>query len=318
MSEKLKLVDLFAGSGGFSLAFENTGKFETVFANDIEQSSKKIFDLNFETELTLMDIHKLDIDDIPKMDILTAGFPCQPFSIAGQRKGFEDTRSNVFWKLLEIIKHHLPRVIVLENVKNLTTHDKGNSFKIIIESLEKTGYHLKHKVLNTCKITNIPQNRERIYIIGFLEEDECDNFEFPKNESCNLDIAELLDKKVDKKYYYDERFKCWDVIEENITEDVYSNVIYQYRRTIVRKNKSGVCPTLTANMGGGGHNVPLLKDKKGIRKLTPRECFRLQGFPDTYKLPKLSDSFLYKLAGNAISTNLVEKIANNIVIALDL
>ncbi len=163
-----KLGEFCAGTGAFSLAFENTKKVKTVFANDFDKNSKIIYDYNFSTKLNNNDIHKLDEKkDIPKMDIITAGFPCQPFSIAGNQEGFNDERSNVFWKLINIIKYHKPRIVIFENVKNLKTHDNGNTFKIITDEITKVNYKYKYEILNTCDITATPQNRERVYIICF-------------------------------------------------------------------------------------------------------------------------------------------------------
>lgn len=237
---------------------------------------------------------------------------CQPFSIAGDKKGFDDKRSNVFWKILEILEQHKPKMIILENVKNLKSHDEGKTYNVIEEKLQNAGYHLKTAILDTSIITDIPQHRERIYIVGFRSKEKYDKFNFDFDKVENKQITELLEDNIDDKYYYTDRFKVYDEIEKGITKSVYDNVLYQYRRFYVRENKSGCCPTLTANMGGGGHNVPLLKDKKGIRKLTPRECFNLQGFPADYKLPNISDSSLYKLAGNAVSVPVVDLIVNKL------
>ena len=172
---------------------------------------------------------------------------------------------------------------------------------------------MKYKILNTCEITNIPQNRERIYIVCFRNESDCNDFEFPSEEVKNIKLKNIIDKDVDESYYYSNKYSVWNTVKEGIVKNISTNTMYQYRRYYVRENKNNVCPTLTANMGSGGHNVPLLKDSKGIRKLTPRECFRLQGFPDTFQLPDVSDSKLYKLAGNAVTVSVVEKIANQIV-----
>jgi len=237
---------------------------------------------------------------------------CQPFSIAGDKKGFDDKRSNVFWKILEILEKHTPEMIILENVKNLKSHDHGKTFEIIENKLQNAGYHLKTAILDTSKITNIPQHRERIYIVGFRDKTKCDKFNFDFDEQEKGQICDLLEEDIDDKYYYSDRFKVFEEIEKGITKDISENVLYQYRRYYVRENKSNCCPTLTANMGSGGHNVPLLRDKKGIRKLTPRECFNLQGFPSNYKLPQISDSALYKLAGNAVSLPVVDLIVNKL------
>jgi DNA (cytosine-5)-methyltransferase 1 len=312
MANKYKMIDLFAGTGAFTLAFQETGRVQVVFANDMVEQSKKAYDAqNFGHQLTLGDLNSLNVADIPAHDILSGGFPCQPFSVAGNRDGFDDPRSNVFWKILEIIDHHQPRVIVLENVKNLVTHDDNKTFEVIKSNLEQRGYNLTYKVLDTAKITGVPQHRERIYIVG-RKSDAPFSLDFeavPKNT-----IESLLEPTVPDRYYYTEASSTWPLVSEAVTK---TNTVYQYRRVYVRENKSGECPTLTANMGGGGHNVPLVRDAKGIRKLTPRECFRFQGFPNTYVLPTLADSHLYKLAGNAVSVPVVRLVAKRVVELLD-
>ena len=319
--DTIKIVDLFAGTGAFSYAFKKVFRkankpISCVFANDFCTESELIYNMNHSTKLTFGDINKISAK-VPKHTILTGGFSCQPFSISGKRLGFEDERSNVFWAIIKILRKNMPDVFILENVKNLQSHDKGNTFKIIYKSLRKLGYHIKYKILDTCKITKVPQHRERIYIVGFKDKSHYDKFDFEFEESVVDDISEYLETDVHKKYYYDKRYSVFDRIKKEVKKSVSKNVLYQYRRFYVRECKSNVCPTLTANMGGGGHNVPLLKDKKGIRKLTPRECFNLQGFPKKYKLPPLADSKLYKLAGNAVSIPVVKLIAEKILIAID-
>jgi len=311
--QPLRFIDLFAGTGAFSLALEKNKKFQCVFTNDMMECSQKIYQLNNpKNKFTLNDLNTIDVSDIPSFDVLCGGFPCQPFSIAGEKKGFEDERSNVFSKIIEILEKHTPEIIILENVKNLKSHDKGKTYKIIESKLQEVGYHIKTSILDTNKITNIPQHRERIYIVGFRDKQKFDkfNFDFPTQVQGN--ICDLLEINVDDKYYYTDRFKVYKEIEKGITKNISENVLYQYRRFYVRENKSNCCPTLTANMGGGGHNVPLLKDEKGIRKLTPRECFNLQGFPTHYKLTNLCDSSLYKLAGNAVSVPVVDLIVSKL------
>jgi DNA (cytosine-5)-methyltransferase 1 len=308
----IKVVDLFCGTGGFSMGFNDNKNIEIVLANDFIKSSKIIYNLNFPSHNYVLDnIFNLDEKQMPKFDIITGGISCQPFSIAGKLLGFEDERSNVFWKMLDIIKQHKPKIIIIENVKNLLTHDDGNSLKKIIDSLSKINYYIKYKILDTCKITDIPQHRERIYIIGFLNEETYNNFSFDFPEIKCKDISKFLDKKVNEKYYYTNKYKIYDIVKDGVINE---NTIYQLRRKYIRENKSGLCPTLTKTMGTGGHNVPLIKQGDIIRKLTPRECFRLQGFPDTYKLPNnLSDAELYKLAGNAISPPVVKLIVERLM-----
>ena len=311
-SKQLQMIDLFAGTGAFSSAFIKYG-IKCCFSNDFCKNSQKIFEMNHNIELTYGNLNDIENKDIPKHNILCGGFPCQPFSIAGKQEGFEDERSNVFWKIISIIKHHNPEIVILENVKNLKSHDKGNTFKIIQNKLEEIGYHIKYKILNTSKITNIPQNRERIYIVCFKDKEKYDKFNFNFEEKTNKQIKDFLVKEdIPDKYYYTDRFKVYDSVKEGVTKSIDENVLYQYRRYYVRENKSNCCPTLTANMGSGGHNVPLLKDDKGIRKLTPRECFNLQGFPKDYKLPDVCDSSLYKLAGNAVSVPVIDLVVGRL------
>lgn len=310
-SSKLYMVDLFAGTGAFSYAFTQTGKVQVVFANDMVEHSKKMYDANFHDHtLTCKDLNTVDEATIPSHNILTGGFPCQPFSIAGKQEGFDDERSNVFWKILKILDKHSPEYIVLENVKNLVSHDNGDTFRTIKTQLESRGYNLCFKVLNTAEITGIPQHRERIYIVGIKPKAVYDKFnlDFPKIPKRK--IHEFLEATVPDKYYYTDSSSTWPLLVEAVKN---TDTIYQYRRVYVRENKSQECPTLTANMGGGGHNVPIVKDAKGIRKLTPRECFNFQGFPSNYVLPNLSDTNLYKLAGNAVSVPVVQKIAERLM-----
>ena len=311
--DKIKFIDLFSGTGAFTLVLEKNDKFKCVFTNDMMECSKKIYTLNNPLhKFTLEDLNKINTCDIPTHDLLCGGFPCQPFSIAGEKKGFEDKRANVFWKIIEILEKYKPQIIILENVKNLKSHDKGKTYKIIEEKLQEIGYYIKTAILDTCKITNIPQHRERIYIVGFRNKEQFNKFNFEFEEKNKGKITDFLEKNIDDNYYYSDRFKVFDEINKSVTKNISENILYQYRRYYIRENKSNCCPTLTANMGSGGHNVPLLKDDKGIRKLTPRECFNLQGFPSNYKLPNICDSLLYKLAGNAVSVPVIELIVKKL------
>jgi len=312
--EAYRALDLFAGVGGIKLGFEKAG-FKTVFANDFEEKCKPTYDLNSSSiKLNTEDINKLNINELPEFDILLGGFPCQSFSIAGYRKGFKDKgRGDLFFKIYDIISEKRPEVVFLENVKNLENHDKGRTFKIIFDTLEMLGYKIKHKVLNSMMHGNIPQNRERIFIIGFLDHKKADLFNFPEEVILTKSFKDFLEKEIPDKYYY-----LGKPLHDKIKKEIISkDKVYQWRRKYVRENKKGVVPTLTANMGMGGHNVPIIRDEKGIRKLTPKECFNLQGFPENFKLPNLADSVLYKQAGNSVTVKVIEKIAKNIKIALN-
>lgn len=312
-NKKLKMIDLFCGTGAFTYAFEKTGNIECVFSNDMVAWSKEIYDANFNHKVTLGNLNDIKVENIPKHDILTGGFPCQPFSIAGKQDGFQDERSNVFWKILSIIDYHKPSCVILENVKNLVSHDEGKTFEIIKKNLIDREYNIHFKVLNTSQITGIPQHRERIYIVCIKSKEVSDKFNLDFPDIKKATISSLLEKEdvIADKYYYTDKSSTWELVKNSV---IKNDTVYQYRRVYVRENKSNECPTLTANMGGGGHNVPLILDNKGIRKLTPRECFHFQGFPSSYKLPShISDTNLYKLAGNAVSVPVVQLIANRLI-----
>lgn len=206
------------------------------------------------------------IQSVPPHDILCAGFPCQPFSIAGKRQGFEDARSNVFWHIVRILDMSRPLYIVLENVKNLKTHECGHSFSTIRETLTNLGYYVYDYIINTCTSTGIPQNRQRTYIVGFLNEETYLRIKMNLHPKPMLDLKLFLEPCVIQTYYYTNRFKMFELVRAHVTKHVCTNNVYQLRRGYVRENKSNVCPTLTANMGHGGHNVLLILDDKGIRK----------------------------------------------------
>lgn len=428
--EKLKCASFFAGVGGIDLGFEQTGSFESVYANEMDSNAVKTYEQNFDIKVDCRDINNVKSEEIPDFDVMMGGFPCltgdtliltkeghkhlidikigdmvlshdneyhevvnffdqgikptykikvgeieiratgnhrfyairnpisepewlsiedmigrkscmvasfarlfprslcrnepndiiwqhvisiepykeehvydievkdthsfisngiithncQPFSISGYREGFSDKkgRGELFFQLERIFNEKKPKVIFLENVKNLVSHDNGNTFRVILNCLRSAGYHVKYQVMNAMHYGNIPQNRERIFIVAFLDEEAYKSFNFPDPIPLTTKSANLIDftNKEDDKYYYDES-KCsfYDKLKEGMTN---MDTFYQWRRVYVRENKSKVCPTLTANMGTGGHNVPLILTEHGIRKLTPKECFLLQGYPEDY------------------------------------
>lgn len=305
--KKWRTIDLFAGVGGIRMGFENAG-FQTIFSNDFEKNCKITYDLNFkDSKLVVEDITKIKTEDLPEFDFVLGGFPCQAFSIAGHRLGFDDQkgRGNLFFDVARIIKDKQPIGFLLENVKNLKSHDNGRTFLIIEQTLKDLGYTIKSKVLNSMEYGNVPQNRERIYIVGFKDPLKTEAFEFPEQIPLTKSVSDLLEENVPDKYYYNGK-PLYAKLKDDINE---LGAVYQWRRKYVRKNKKGVCPTLTANMGMGGHNVPIIFDGKGIRKLTPRECARIQGFPNDYKLPNVADSILYKQFGNSVSMPVLQRIA---------
>ncbi len=311
----MKVGELFAGIGGIGLGFK-LADFQIVWANEQDAKAAVTYRANFPKthfiESRMEEVDDATIANLQPIDVLTGGFPCQAFSVAGKREGFDDVRGNVFFDILRYLDILQPPVLFLENVKNLTSHDGGNTFKVIKERLEKLGYHLTYKVLNTAEHTDVPQNRERIYIIGFRNEAHAKAFTWPEPTRNVRGIRELLEKNVDEAYFYD-KSKYHAQLKAEMTN---KNTLYQWRRVYARENKSNLCPTLTANMGTGGHNVPLVLDGGRIRKLTPRECARFQGFPeeDEYTLPtSLGKAALYKQIGNSVSVPVVTLLAKEMM-----
>jgi DNA (cytosine-5)-methyltransferase 1 len=317
---KFTVGSLYAGVGGICLGFQRAG-FDLSWANEIDKNACITYRENFKHTLIEEDVLSLDIKKLKKIDLLTAGFPCQPFSVAGYRKGFDDHRGNHFYKILDFIDIMRPKVIFLENVKNLVGHDEGNTFKVIQKSIEERNYTFNAKVLNTKDYGNIPHNRERIFIVCFDKNSKYNTnykFEFPEKQALTKKVKDfIINKKMEEKFYYREDKLFYDKLHSTITN---SNTLYQWRRQYVRENKNNLCPTLTANMGTGGHNVPLTLTTNGIRKLTPIECFALQGYPvfeKQYQLPEnMANAHLYKQAGNSVSVPIIEAIAKNIMKAL--
>lgn len=311
----MNAIGFFSGVGGIELGFRQAG-IKTIWANEIDEKAAITYRLNHDNELIVKDIYEIEPKDIPDSDILLAGFPCQPFSIAGYQQGFEDKRGNVFFKLAKIIKIKRPKVVFLENVKNIVGHDNGNTYRVIYETLRNYGYYVKLLVLNSAHYGNIPQNRERAYIIGFSDKKAYQRFEEPTPIPLNIKIGDIVNSKnkIDEKFFYtSDKFKHFNELQKKITN---KETLYQWRRVYVRENKSNLCPTLTANMGMGGHNVPLVLTDNGIRKLTPKECFMFQGYPNDFKLPNIANSHLYKQAGNSVVVPVIKRLASNIIKAL--
>lgn len=322
MNKKFTFIDLFSWIWWFHIALKNIW-WECVSACEIDNSARITYEYNFNNWnkenffnkwLFFEDITKLKWDEFPNHNILCWGFPCQAFSIAWYRKWFEDERWNLFFDVSRIIKEKKPDVIFLENVKNLKSHDNWKTFETILDTLSHLWYFVKYDILNTYEYWNLPQNRERIYIVWFKNKDSFEKFEFPKKIKLEVEIKNILEDDIDKSFYYE-----WKTLYEKIKNDITKeNVAYQWRRQYVRENKKWIFPTLTANMGTWWHNVPLILTKKWIRKITPKECFKIQGFPEDYKLPLISNSQLYKQAWNSVSVPVLERIWKNIIKALNI
>ena len=320
--DKIKTIDLFAGIGGIRKGFELTGKFSTVFANDMDKNAKFTYDLNFDgTKLTLGDIRKMGVasGEIPQFDMLLGGFPCQPFSVAGLKKGFDDPKGrgtliDDIVRILEEAKeaYGQPKGFLLENVKNLVDLHGGAVYEVIKGKLEAIGYHVDYRVYNSLYF-GIPQSRQRVYIVGFKDKEVMDRFEWPTpGEQSKRKVKDILESIVEAKHYYNNK-PLYERIKDDVTNPDY---VYLYRRNHVREHKTGYSPTLVASMGQGGHNVPIIKDSKGLRKLTPRECARIQGYDDL-KIPlDIAEIQVYKQIGNSVSVPVMHALARKIALAL--
>ena len=300
--EKIKFIDLFCGIGGFRIAMdetclENDINPQCVFSSDIDKHCQDSYELNF-GERPFGDITKIEANQIPDHDILFAGFPCQPFSIIGQMKGFEDTRGTLFFHIAEILSVKKPKAFILENVKQLVGHDGGKTLKTILESLKNLGYHVQYTVLNALDY-GLPQKRERIIIVGHREPIL---FSFPSPIRPFKPLSEIIEKKVDKKHF------ASDYIRQKRKESHKS----AYKLAIWHENKSGnICsyPYSCALRAGASYNYLLVN---GERRLTPREMFRLQGFPDSYQIIN-NESQARKQAGNAVPVNMVKAVIQKLL-----
>lgn len=324
----LRSIDLFAGIGGIRLGFDKafTSNINTVFVSEWDTYAQKTYKLNFNDDFDIAgDITKIDAENIPAFDICLAGFPCQAFSLAGKKMGFDDDykgicRGTLFQDVVRICDYHQPKVIFCENVKGLTIHDRGRTFKVITRAFEQIGYNVYHKILNS-KDFGVPQNRERIYIVCFRKDIDSSEFEFPIGDNPNVTIGDILDSApVSPKYYISDVYL--ETLRRHRARHEAAGHGFGYEvRSLGGQAGAIVC-------GGMGRERNLIIDhrehsmipvtrikgsinKEDIRKMTPREWARLQGFPDSYKL-ELADTHLYKQFGNSVTVNVIEAIAREI------
>lgn len=328
-----KSIDLFAGIGGIRLGFDNAFRdnIKTVFVSEWDKFAQKTYKDNFSDDLEIQgDITQIKEEDIPSFDICLAGFPCQAFSLAGSRKGFNDdykglSRGTLFFDVARICEYHKPKVIFCENVKGLTIHDKGRTFKVITGTLEELGYTVYHKVLNS-RDYGVPQNRERIYIVAFRNDIDSSSFQFPEPTDSTKTIRDIIEEEeVSVKYYLSTQYI--ETLKQHKARHEAKGHGFGYEvRSLDDVAGAIVC-------GGMGRERNLIIDKRltnfipithikgevnreGLRKMTPREWARLQGFPDSYKL-KLADTHLYKQFGNSVSVPVIQAIAEQIKRVLD-
>lgn len=310
---KFKFIDLFAGIGGIRLAFQNNGG-KCVFTSEWDSFAKKTYEANF-GEVPFGDITQISETEIPDHDILLGGFPCQPFSIAGVSKknslgrqhGFLDkTQGTLFFDIARIIEHKRPKVFMLENVKNLVSHDKKKTFKIIIETLSKLGYSIHYKVLDAKYY--VPQHRERIIIIGFDKSVFKGNetFSFPEPPEEELAIKDILETKVEDKYTLSD--KLWSYLQAYKKKHQAKGNGFGFGLT----DLTGVSRTLSARYYKDGAEILIPQKGKNPRRLTPRECARIQGFPDNFIIP-VSNNQAYKQFGNSVAMPLIQAVGKKIV-----
>ncbi len=320
----MRFIDLFSGMGGFRLALEQN-KLKCVFSADNDKFACETYNLNFH-EYPLIDIKNLDIKKIPDHEILCAGFPCQPFSIGGYRKGFNDIRGTLFFDIVKILKIKKPKIFILENVKGLTNHDKGRTFKVILDYLasqingtdhptsnkDNLGYNVFWDILNT-KDFNLPQNRERTFIVGF--KDPKINFNFPKGLKRTKDLIDILDKNPEIKIISDQSQEYIHTFlknhkKNNLISQLKYLVAYEIRKSRVAFRFDNNSPCLTTKMGTGGNNVPYLVNQN--RFFTLKEGLKLQGFSENFKLTENYSASLRQI-GNSVSIPVVNSIIRNIL-----
>lgn len=308
---------MFAGIGGICLGFKQAG-FDIVWANEIDSAACKTYRHHFGGDyLVEGDICLIDKTSIPKFDVLTAGFPCQPFSLAGPHKGFKDKRGNLFFQIIEVAEIVKPGIIFLENVSNLIYHDDGKTFIKIFNSLSELGYCIRYRNIPANEYGNTPQTRNRTYIVAFKDELMCQRFVFPDPIELTTDIFDIIDvhKKQNEVYYYSKNDTFYSCLISKVKR---RDSIYRVHDSGIHLAKNRTCPTLTASMGTRKNMVPIIIDDFGFRKLTLRECLDFQGFPKEFYFPKdITIEDAYKQIGNSVCVPVIKRIAEQIYICMN-
>lgn len=311
-------IDLFAGIGGFRLALESL-KGTCIFSSEWDRDSQTIYELNF-GELPFGDITKIKETEIPTHDVLCAGFPCQSFSISGKRLGFNDTRGTLFFEIARVIKYHHPKIIFLENVKNFARHDNGKTLLVVLNTLKELGYKTFYKVLRSSDF-GVPQARERIYILGFRNDLGIEEFKFPSPKKSTRTVKNILEPEPAENQLYINR-KDINLYgdENNVTDRRRPLQIGKINKggqgeRIYSINSAGI--TLSAYGGGAASKTGAYLINGRIRKLTPRECARMQGFPETFILP-INKNTAYKQFGNSVSVPVIKAIFENVLTSYNL
>jgi DNA (cytosine-5)-methyltransferase 1 len=311
INSNLKFIDLFAGIGGFHYGLSPFA--DCVFTSELDPKARISYLANHSTPVMNTDITKIDSanisTDIPDHNILCAGFPCQPFSVMGRREGIDDIqgRGTLIFNIIEILKAKQPDCFFLENVKNLLLIEKGETFKQIVESLENSGYYVTTKVLNSLTHGNVPQNRERVFIVGFKDKESFLRFAFPNPVTLDKKTDDILEPPDEVPLKLRHNIPHLASMVEGY---IYSN---RYGNVLRRHNQKGICPTLLSSVNTSSSKGPLVRDSLGTRRLTPREYLRLQGFPESFMFPEeITLTQAFKLVGNSVTVGVVQRIAENI------
>lgn len=301
---------LFSGIGGIDLGFKQAG-FNVVWANEIDKDACKTYRLNFpSTTLIENDIRTVDANALPKVDIITAGFPCQSFSVCGNQKGFCDNRGNLFFEIMRIVDTVIPKMIFLENVANLVNHDNGRTFNTIHNELVTRGYYIRYLIADACDY-GIPQHRTRTYLLAFQDVIQCEMYHFPEKKELKQHVFDIIDKskKADDNFYLPKNSPQHLKMLKAINDE---NQIYRFSDYGIQSGKDGISFTLKANMGTWYDRVPIIKDNYGIRKITPYECLALMGFPKSFKFADIPLKSAYKQIGNSVCVPLIAKISERL------
>lgn len=310
----MTVASLFAGIGGIELGFAQAG-FQILWAIEKDHKCCLTYRHNHkEIPLIEADICNVDPHSLSTVDVIAAGFPCQPFSIAGRQRGFCDNRGNLFYEVIRFVQAIQPRVVFLENVQNLQEHDNGRTFITIHNALVESGYYIRYRVMRASEYGNVPQIRDRIYyIVAFKDITDCDVFKFPDTIPLTVSIDNIINRHEEKNrvYYYQKNDLFFAKVREIVTDQ---SSIYRVYHESIKITQNHMCPTLTASMGTQRDQVPLVIDNYGIRKLTLRECLDFQGFPKDFYFPNtITIEDAYKQCGNTVCVPVVKRVAERII-----
>ena len=308
----MRVASMFSGIGGIDLGFQQAG-FEIVWANEFDKYAAATYRHNFgAAHLVEGDVRKIDVRTIPDFDVLVAGFPCQSFSIAGKQRGFDDDRGKLFFQIVRVVESKQPEIIFLENVSNLLEHDEGKTFLTVYNALVPFGYSFKYCVMDAQEYGNVPQHRERIFIVAFKDVEKCELFKFPEKIELTTNLNDIINRseKHSDCYYYNGDDNIYEKLKLNVKS---LSLIYKIRNNGDDIRNYKICPTLTASMGSFQQRIPVIKDNYGIRKLTPYECLWLLGYPKSFKFPKVPMAEAYKQCGNSVAIPVIKRIAEKII-----